>query len=99
MNKYQTNYADTGSENFESGKRKKYQPKIEKMFNQIKMKVMKKNVMLLVMLCFGLSIASCSADEMFGNPELSVELSDDPKDRGDWDKSKIDFDNGGSDNP
>jgi len=71
------------------------------MFNQIKVKIMKKNVMLLVMLCIGLGITSCSADEMFGNPELSVELTGgngDDKDL-DWDKSKIDFDNGGSDNP
>jgi len=65
------------------------------MFNQIKVKIMKKNVMLLVMLCIGLGITSCSADEMFGNPELSVELTGgDGKDL-DWDKSG--FHDGGYD--
>ena len=60
------------------------------------MKTFKKNVtLLIIMLYFGLSIASCSADEMYGSPELSVELSDDPKDRGDWDKSG--FHDGGYD--
>lgn len=53
------------------------------------MKTVKKNLLLLVVVCFGLSITACSADAMYGEPELSVELSDDPKDR-DWDKSRFD---------
>jgi len=54
------------------------------------MKTVKKNLLLLAVVCFGLSITACSADTMYGEPELSVELSDDPKDKDlDWDKSRF----------
>lgn len=50
---------------------------------------MKKGLQFLVILFVVFSVASCSADEMYGTPENSVQLNDsgDPKDPL-WDKTK-----------